>query len=127
MTTPKSNKPETRGKPGRFILFAFLDKPEGLEYVGAFKNTHHFESFSGIVNSSVAMYLRGTINTLGGYVVVEYDCKSNPIDNIIRSEVLEVAKIRKQKSKLAKITAQEISKLTDEQILKIRSIINNNN
>lgn len=107
----------------RSILCVYKDNEEN-DFIGAFLNARHIESFLGIHNSNIIKYLKCKINDISGYIVVQVNIENNPINfSQLKNIGMEQVLIRKNKNKLLRLNNESILKLSNESINKIIEII----
>ena len=118
-------KVEKRGR--KTLLTVIYKDDEALTYVGVYSNPHHVERAIGINNANIGKYIKGTINSLSGYIAVSVDLGDNPItEKYVKSLSINRAKERQDMGRILKMSESELSKLSIDQIRRIQSILDEN-
>lgn len=118
-----------RGRANRRLLVMMKDN-EQLELVGIYTSTHHAEKHlgkDGIWNANIDKYINYKIDTLNGFIAVYVEIGSEPIDtDKIYKQAKILGKERHTRNTLLKLNAADISKLSTDQVLRIRAIVDEN-
>jgi len=111
-------------KKGRRFIAAFKEG-ERLEYVGLFLSDKHCADFLGIYNANIGKYLHNNLQSLNGYLVVEFrDEESIPVDSErMKTKAMKLAEMRQKRSKLIHLNNETIFNLPDDKINEINNII----
>jgi len=95
-----------------------------LTFVGVYLNAHHIEKHLGIPNANVGKYLKKQISTLQGYIAVSVDFADQPVTKeYAERKTWQIAKYRQQLMSVVKLGEKELSKLTADQVRRIKAIL----
>ncbi len=109
---------------GRFVYCVFKDITP-FEFIGVFLNPVHIQDCLGIDNGNIDKYVKGKTDTCKGIIVIKVDIGSNPlIISEIESSARSLIETRILKRTLLRMNKKSISKLSNNDLIKINNIIN---
>ena len=112
-----------RTKNKRTVILLYTEDIVNLLYIGAFVNAHHVAEHIGGYDSNVGKYLKNIIHTLNGYIAIEVEIGSRPVDKLNMVEMGRIAEARKKRARLSHLTNETLLKLSDEKIDEIEKIL----